>query len=129
MTDSVYRPATRQLAQRRTELAPESHEAFERFGHAVFAEGALPEKTEQLIAVEVAHVTQCPCCIAGPTRLARRKRASPEEVMEAVWVAAEMRAGGAFAASTLALHTMQEMKDASDGPSPRRRPPARYAGS
>jgi hypothetical protein len=28
--------------------------------------------------------------------------------MEAIWVAAEMRAGGAYAHSTLALHTMSE---------------------
>jgi AhpD family alkylhydroperoxidase len=129
MTDSVYHPATRELAQRRKDLAPEIHEAFERFSRAVFAEGALPEKTKQLIAVAVAHVTQCPYCITGHTQLAQRKGASPEEVMEAVWVAAEMRAGGAYAHSTLALHAMQEMEDASDGPSPGRRPPARDAGS
>jgi AhpD family alkylhydroperoxidase len=128
MTDSVYHPATRELAQRRKDLAPEIHEAFERFSRAVFAEGALPEKTKQLIAVAVAHVTQCPY-ITGHTQLAQRKGASPEEVMEAVWVAAEMRAGGAYDHSTLALHAMQEMEDASDGPSPGRRPPARDAGS
>lgn len=129
MTDSVYHPATRELAQRRKELAPEIHEAFERFSHAVFAEGALPEKTKQLIAVAVAHVTQCPYCIAGHTQLARRKGASPEEVMEAVWVAAEMRAGGAYAHSTLALHAMQEMEEGTDRPSPRRRPLVHDAGS
>jgi hypothetical protein len=30
--------------------------------------------------------------------------------MEAVWVAAEMRAGGAYAHSVLALDTMEEMQ-------------------
>jgi len=129
MTDRVYHPATRELAKRRKELAPGVHEAFERFSHAVFAEGALPEKTKQLIAVAVAHVTQCPYCIAGHTQLARRKGASPEEIMEAVWVAAEMRAGGSFANSTLALHTMKEMEDAADGLSSGHRPPVRDAGS
>jgi len=129
MTDSVYHPATRELAKRRKELAPEIHEAFERFSHAVFGEGALPEKTKQLIAVAVAHVTQCPYCIAGHTQLARRKGASPEEIMEAVWVAAEMRAGGAYAHSTLALHTMKEMEDADDGSSSGHRSPVRDADS
>lgn len=36
-----------------------------------------------------------------------RKGNSPEEIMEAIWVAAEMRAGGAYAHSTLALHAMR----------------------
>ena len=129
MTDCVYHPATRELAQRRKELAPGVHEAFEQFSRAVFAEGALPEKTKQLVAVAVAHVTQCPYCITGHTQLARRKGASPEEIMEAVWVAAEMRAGGAYAHSTLALHTMQEMEEGSVGSPSGRRGSARDAGS
>ncbi len=108
MTDSVYHPTTPELARRRRELAPQIHEAFDNFSRTVFADGALPEKTKQLIAVAVAHVTQCPYCISGHTKLAGRAGASPEEIMEAIWVAAEMRAGGAYAHSTLALHAMQE---------------------
>ncbi|TAM91098.1 MAG: carboxymuconolactone decarboxylase family protein, partial [Jatrophihabitans sp.] len=65
---------------------------------------------KQLIAVAVAHTTQCPYCIKGHTRLARRKGASDEEIMEAVWVAAEMRAGGAYAHSTLALETLADSR-------------------
>ncbi|MFH9226141.1 carboxymuconolactone decarboxylase family protein [Streptomyces lydicus] len=61
-----------------------------------------------MIAVAVAHVTQCPYCIQGHTRLAQRKGNSPEEIMEAIWVAAQMRAGGAYAHSTLALHSMKD---------------------
>ncbi|MFF4763830.1 carboxymuconolactone decarboxylase family protein [Streptomyces sp. NPDC001292] len=108
MTEAVYHPATPEIGRRRAELAPAINEAFDNFSRAVFAEGSLPEKTKQLIAVAVAHVTQCPYCIQGHTRLARRKGASPQEIMEAIWVAAEMRAGGAYAHSTLALHAMQE---------------------
>ncbi|MGX4688444.1 carboxymuconolactone decarboxylase family protein [Streptomyces sp. JNUCC 63] len=108
MTESVYHPATPEIAARRAQLAPAVNEAFENFNRAVFAEGALPEKTKQLIAVAVAHVTQCPYCIQGHTRLARSKGAGPEEIMEAIWVAAEMRAGGAYAHSTLALYAMDE---------------------
>jgi AhpD family alkylhydroperoxidase len=106
MPDSVYPPATPEIAARRKELAPHTHEAFEAFSRAVFAEGALPETTKQLIAVAVAHTTQCPYCIQGHTRLARRKGATDEQIMEAIWVAAEMRAGGAYAHSTLALHEL-----------------------
>jgi len=102
----MYQPTTPEVSARRKALAPEIHQAFEGFSNAVFAEGALPEKTKQLIAVAVAHVTQCPFCITGHTKLAGRKGASPEEIMEAIWVAAEMRAGGAFAHATLAINAM-----------------------
>ncbi len=112
MTETLYHPATPEIATRRKELAPDIHDAFENFSRAVFSDGALPEKTKQLIAVAVAHVTQCPYCITGHTKLARRKGATAQEIMEAIWVAAEMRAGGAYAHSTLALHAM-------DQPSPR----------
>jgi len=111
MAGSVYTPATRELSAQRKALAPEINEAFEGFSRAAFAEGALPEKTKQLIAVAVAHVTQCPYCIRGHTRLAHRKGATAEEIMEAIWVAAEMRAGGAYAHSTLALHELDQLHD------------------
>jgi AhpD family alkylhydroperoxidase len=103
MPHPVYPTTTSELARHRTELAPETQEAFEAFSRQVFAEGALPEKTKQLIAVAVAHVTQCPYCIRSHTRLAVRKGASEPEIMEAIWVAAEMRAGGAYAHSVIAL--------------------------
>jgi len=103
MSAPVYPPATAELAQHRAELAPEINEAFQAFSRQVFAEGALDEKTKQLIAVAVAHVTQCPYCIKGHTKGALRRGATEPEIMEAIWVAAEMRAGGAYAHSTLAL--------------------------
>ena len=102
----LYPKATPAIGARRTELAPKINDAFEAFSKAVFEEGALPGKTKQLIAVAVAHVTQCPYCIKGHTKLASRAGATDEEIMEAIWVAAEMRAGGAYAHSTLALDTL-----------------------
>jgi AhpD family alkylhydroperoxidase len=104
--DSVYPVATRELATRRKEAAPEIDDAFQAFSRQVFADGALPEKTKQLIAVAVAHVTQCPYCIRGHSRLAHRRGASGQEIMEAIWVAAEMRAGGAYAHSVIALDAL-----------------------
>ncbi len=108
MSGSMYPAATSETAARRRALAPEVNDAFEAFSKAVFAEGALPEKTKQLIAVAVAHVTQCPYCIKGHTKVAQRKGATEPEIMEAIWVAAEMRAGGAYAHSTLALDVMDQ---------------------
>ena len=76
----------------------------------MFADGALPAKTKQLIAVAVAHVTQCPYCIKGHTKAALRAGAAREELMEAIWVAAEMRAGGAYAHSILAIEDIERVE-------------------
>jgi AhpD family alkylhydroperoxidase len=108
MADALYQRTTPEISAKRKKLAPGIHDAFEAFSKAVFAEGALPEKTKQLIAVAVAHTTQCPYCIDGHTKLAQRKGASPEEIMEAIWVAAEMRAGGAYAHATIALNALHD---------------------
>ena len=107
MSDDLYPKPTRALADKRRSLAPQVEEAFRQFSQAVFREGALSSKTKQLIAVAVAHVTQCPYCIQGHTKAAAREGATPEEVMEAIWVAAEMRAGGAYAHSAIALNTLE----------------------
>jgi AhpD family alkylhydroperoxidase len=112
--EQIYPAATRELAEQRKRLAPNAAEAFKAFSRSVFAEGALPERTKQLIAVAVAHVTQCPYCIRGHTKAAMQHGASSEEIMEAIWVAAEMRAGAAYAHSALALDTLSHaQRDAS----------------
>ena len=106
MVDTVYPLPTHELSHKRQELAPKTEEAFRAFSQQVFADGALAAKMKQIIAVAVAHVTQCPYCIRGHTKAALRAGARPEELMEAIWVAAEMRAGGAYAHSTIALAAM-----------------------
>ncbi len=108
MDSHVYPPPSGELSQKRQQLAPEIDAAFHEFSKKVFADGALPSKTKQLIAVAVAHVTQCPYCIRGHTQLALNMGVTEEELMEAIWVAADMRAGGAFAHSALALDTMNK---------------------
>ena len=108
MDQPMFPPSSAEIARKRRELAPKPLEAFKAFSAAVFAEGALPVKTKQLIAVAVAHVTQCPYCIRGHTEAALRHGASEQEIMEAVWVAAEMRAGGAYAHSALAIDVMHQ---------------------
>ncbi|MGN2252039.1 carboxymuconolactone decarboxylase family protein [Frateuria sp. GZRe12] len=115
MTQPLYPEPTAALARKRRELAPEPLQAFKAFSAAVFAEGALPAQTKQLIAVAVAHVTQCPYCIKGHTAEALRHGASEQQVMEAIWVAAEMRAGGAYAHSALALDAMQQHAHPGEG--------------
>ncbi len=108
MADMTLPKATRELAERRRALAPDAEDAFRAFSKAVFAAGALDQRTKQLIAVAVAHVTQCPWCIEGHVKAARREGASAEQIMEAIWVAAEMRAGATYAHSLMALDTLGE---------------------
>ncbi len=103
MADNLFPTANRELNQVRQALAPETNDAFVAFSKRVFESGALDAKTKQLIAVAAAHVTQCPYCIRGHTKQALGTGATREEIMEAIWVAAEMRAGAAVAHSTLAL--------------------------
>jgi AhpD family alkylhydroperoxidase len=112
-----YPPTTKELAEHRKRLAPKPAEAFAAFSRSVFADGALPVKTKQLIAVAVAHVTQCPYCIRGHTSAALQHGATAEEIMEAIWVAAEMRAGGAYAHSALALDMISRTQGGTSGQS------------
>lgn len=108
MSDLRFPKATKALADRRHALAPQAGDAFRAFSAAVFADGALDARTKQLVAVAVAHVTQCPWCIEGHVKAARRAGASAEQVMEAIWVAAEMRAGAAWAHALKAVDLMPE---------------------
>ena len=106
MVHDIFPQTTPELSATRKRLAPDIHDAFTTFSERVFAEGALPARVKQLIAVAAAHITQCPYCIRGHTKAALRHGATAEEIMEAIWVAAEMRAGAAYAHSVLALDTM-----------------------
>jgi len=115
MNETVYPVIDESIARRRRELAIETRRAFSAFSRQVLAEGALPTKIKQLIAVAVAHVTQCPYCIDAHTQLAVKHGASDEEIMEAIWVAAEMRAGGAYAHSALALSAIEKARAHPDG--------------
>jgi len=109
-TEKMFPQATREDADKKAALAPKQVEAWRNFSKTVFKEGVLDEKTKQLIAVAVAHVTQCPYCIKAHTPQAMRKGASKEEIMEAIWVASEMRAGAAYAHATIAMEAMEKEK-------------------
>ena len=107
----LYPAASRELAEQRKALAPKPLAAFKAFSQSVFVDGALPAKVKQLIPVAAAHVTQCPYCIRGHTNGALQHGATPEEIMEAIWVAGEMRAGAAYSHSALALDTIAQRRD------------------
>ena len=121
MPKEIFPQSTPELAAKRKQLAPDVHDAFQSFSERVFAAGALPVKIKQLIAVAAAHITQCPYCIRGHTKAALRSGATAEEIMEAIWVAAEMRAGGAYAHSVLALDTIEQVTSSHGSSQPHER--------
>jgi AhpD family alkylhydroperoxidase len=84
-------------------LAPEVMEAFWAFDKAAVAEGAIPVKYKELIAVAVALTTQCPYCIEIHSGNARKAGATDTELTEAGMVAAALRAGAAVTHATHAL--------------------------
>jgi len=92
------------------ELAPEVMKAFWVFDKAAVAEGAIPVKYKELIAVAVALTTQCPYCIDIHSANARRAGATDAEITEAAMVAAALRAGGAVTHATHAL--LKEVQNA-----------------
>ncbi len=85
------------------ELAPEVMKAFWAFDRLAVAEGAIPVKYKELIAVAVAATTQCPYCVEIHTANARKAGATEAELAEACIVAASLRAGGAITHATHAL--------------------------
>ena len=83
--------------------APEAMKAFVAFDKAALAEGAIPKKYKELMALAVAFTTQCPYCIELHSNKARETGASDPEIAESVLVAAALRAGGAITHGTHAM--------------------------
>jgi AhpD family alkylhydroperoxidase len=89
---------------------PDILSAFNDFNSAVFApeNREIPLKYRELIAVAVAITTQCAYCIDGHSANAVKAGATRAELAEAAWVAAALKAGGAFAHGRLALKLTDE---------------------
>ena len=68
---------------------------FEWYG-AVFADGALSAREKSLIALGVAHAVQCPYCIDAYSSACLEKGSTPEQMTEAVHVAAAIRGGASL---------------------------------
>src|SRR5579872_3330521 len=82
------------------ELAPDAMKAFQALSATAMADGAIPRKYKELMAIAVALTTQCPYCIEVHTKQALRAGVTEQELAEAVHVAAALRAGGAITHGT-----------------------------
>lgn len=82
------------------QLAPQAMQAFQAFDAAALAEGAIPRKYKELMAVAVALTTQCPYCIDIHARRAKEAGATEAELTETAMVSAALRAGAAVTHGT-----------------------------
>lgn len=80
--------------------APAAWKGFLAFDQAALADGVIPKKYKELMALAVALTTQCPYCLAIHKEAAAKAGATEEEMAEAVFVAAALRAGAAVTHGT-----------------------------
>lgn len=66
-------------------------------------DGTIPRKYRELIALAVAFTTQCVYCIEVHTKAAKAAGVSREELSEAAFLAAALRAGGAATHGAMAM--------------------------
>jgi AhpD family alkylhydroperoxidase len=78
-----------------SQAIPDVWAGFSQMHKAAVADGVLPSKIKELMALAIAVVKQCDGCIAYHAKAAARKGATPEEVAEALGVALLMDGGTA----------------------------------
>lgn len=109
MKEYFYATDARKHYKDLKEAQKDMFQGFVHFNNEVFEkESALSRKVKELIAIGVAHTTQCPYCIETHVKAARKEGATDREIAEAIFVAAALRAGGAFAHSTIAMGVLKE---------------------
>ena len=87
--------------------APAAMEGFKALDAAALADGAIPRKYKELIALAVALTTQCGYCLEVHRKAALRAGATEEELAETVFVAVALRAGAALTHGT---HLFEDKK-------------------
>jgi alkylhydroperoxidase/carboxymuconolactone decarboxylase family protein len=85
---------------------PHLFDLFQKWYGATMEKGALDERTKKLIALAVAFAIQEPYCIDSYASACADAGITPEEMAEAVSVAAVIRGGGTIAHWVQALNTM-----------------------
>src|SRR5258705_2181273 len=88
-------------------LAPEAATAFWAFDKAALADGAIPKKYKELMAIAVALTTQCAYCIEVHRQQALKAGVTEQELAEAVHVTCALRAGAAITHGTHLFEGLQ----------------------
>jgi AhpD family alkylhydroperoxidase len=82
------------------ELSPDAMTAFWAYDKAALADGAIPKKYKELMAIAVALTTQCSYCIELHRQAALKAGVTEQELAETVHVAVALRAGGGITHGT-----------------------------
>jgi AhpD family alkylhydroperoxidase len=103
--------ATRKRAHgRMLALKSKVYDAFLAMEKATYADGALPKKQKELIAVGISVVNNCESCMQWHIEQAAAGGASFQEIWEAVEVAIEMAGGPATVSARFALEVLDSVK-------------------
>lgn len=104
MSEHYHDVGDLRLLKEMGKLAPAEFNAWLNLDKIVAREdGAIPRKYRELIALGVALTTQCPYCIEVHVKSAKKAGATREEITEATFIAAALRAGGAATHGAMAL--------------------------
>ena len=91
---------------------PQVYEGFGALSRAAFAQGALEQKTKELIALAIGVVEGCDGCIASHGQAAARAGATRQEAAEAIGVTFLMHGGPATIHGARAYDAFCEFADA-----------------
>jgi len=91
-------------------LQSKVYQGFLEMERAAYADGALPKKHKELIAVGISVVKDCESCMQWHIAQAIDSGATFEEVLEAVAVAMEMGGGRPTVSALFALEVMDSLK-------------------
>ena len=104
MSEHYHDVSDLRLLKEMGKLAPAEFNAWLNLDKIVGREdGAIPRKYRELIALGVALTTQCPYCIEVHVKAAKTAGATREEITEATFITAALRAGGAATHGAMAL--------------------------
>jgi AhpD family alkylhydroperoxidase len=99
-------------AARLRKSVPEVYDAYSAMSKAVIADGALPAKLKELIALAIAATRECDGCISSHARGAVRQGATETEVAEAMGVVIMMNGGPGTVWGPRALAAYREFAEA-----------------
>jgi AhpD family alkylhydroperoxidase len=98
--------------------APEAWSGFAALHGAAMADGVLPRRLKEVIALAIAVTRECDGCIAAHAKAAARHGASREEVAEALSVALVMNGGPATVYGPRAFAAFEEFAGAEGSAAP-----------
>ena len=98
-----YDVANLKKLRKMADLAPAGMAAYNQLSAAAMAEGAIPVKYKELMALAVAFTTQCVYCIDHHAKKAKEAGVTDQEITEAALVSAALRAGASMTHATHAL--------------------------